>query len=319
MKALVTGATGFIGSHLTEALLKNGFSVSCLVRNNSNLRYIEGLNVSLLKGDCSDPESLKGIQGFDYVFHLAGLTKAADEQESYIANEKGTENIVNAVLRNNPKLKRFVYISSLAAAGPSPDGHPVSEDAQEKPVSVYGKTKLGGEQHVKGMKGKMPFTILRPSAIYGPRDGDLLVFFRMVKFGLIPYWGKSYYSFLYVDDLVNGIILSARRDEGEGEVFYMSDGEIYSSDDIIDSISVALQCRPLRLAVPKSAIPIIGVIAGRMKRGSVVNADKLRELRHSHWICSNKKAIENLGFAPRVKIREGAKWTSDWYRIHNWL
>ncbi len=319
MKVLVTGATGFIGSHLVEALVREGFEVTCLTRNTSNLRYLEGLNVSSLVGDCTDTESLSGISGFDYVFHLAGLTKANSEEESRLVNEKGTENIVDAVMRFNPALKRFVYISSLAAAGPSCDGNPLNEECDPRPVSVYGKTKLGGEKFVLGMKGNVPFTIIRPPAVYGPRDKDLLVFFKMVKRGLIPYWGKSFYSFLYVEDLVHGIILSALKAEGEGEIFFMSDGCIYSSDDIVDSISVALQCTPVKVGVPKFVMPLLGTIAEKMKGCSIINPDKIREIRHPNWTCNSSKAREKLGFSPKVKIKEGAKWTADWYRIHNWL
>jgi nucleoside-diphosphate-sugar epimerase len=318
MKAFVTGATGFIGSHLVETLVREGFDVTCLTRSTLSLRYLEGLNVSFLKGDCTDADSLSGIKGFDYVFHLAGLTKAHTEEDSYRTNEKGTENIVNAVMRHDPP-KRFVYLSSLAAAGPSCDGKPLNEEGEAKPVSVYGKTKLGGEKYVIAQKGKMPFTIIRPPAVYGPRDKDLLVFFKMVRSGLIPYWGKSYYSFLYVDDLINGIILSALKEEGEGEIFFMSDGNIYSSDDIIDAISDALQCRPIRVGIPKCVMPFLGAIAEKMQGGGIINPDKIREIKHTHWTCHTTKAMEKLGFSPKVKIKEGAKWTADWYRIHNWL
>ncbi len=319
MKALVTGATGFIGGHLTEALVREGFDVSCLTRSSSNLRYLEGLNVSFMTGDCTDEESLSGVRGFDYVFHLAGLTKAASEEELYLVNQKGTENIVNAVLRFNPGLKRFIYVSSLAAAGPCCDGEPQIEDCEPHPVSAYGKAKLGGERAVLLQKGKMPFSVVRPPAVYGPRDKDLLVFFKMVKSGLIPYWGKSYYSFLYVDDLINGIILSALRDEGEGEIFFMSDGNVYSSDDIIDAISTALQCRPLKVGIPRCVMPVLGALAEKLKGVSIINPDKIKEIRHTHWTCCTTKAKEKLGFSPKVKIKEGAKWTADWYRIHNWL
>lgn len=319
MKALVTGATGFIGSHLVETLIKEGFGVTCLTRCTSNFRYLEGLNVSFMEGDCTDPGSLSGIRGFDYVFHLAGLTKASSEDESYRVNEKGTENIVRAVLRFNPGVRRFVYLSSLAAAGPSTEGKPLKEDLEPNPVSVYGRTKLGGEKFVLEQKGKLPFTIIRPPAVYGPRDRDLLVFFKMIKFGLIPYWGKSYYSFLYVEDLINGIILSALKAEGDGEIFYMSDGNVYSLDYIIDSISQALQCWPIKVVIPKCIMPFLGALTEKMKGCNIINPDKIREIRHTHWACDPTKSMEKLGFSPKVKIKEGAKWTADWYRIHNWL
>jgi nucleoside-diphosphate-sugar epimerase len=269
MRAIVTGATGFIGGHLVEALTRGGFEVTCLTRGASNLRYLEGLNVSLLRGDCTDPESLSGVKDFDYAFHLAGLTKAPSDEEAFRVNEKGTENIVAAVMRQNPGLKRFVYVSSLAAAGPCCKDGPLIEDCEPQPVSVYGRTKLGGEKIVLEQKGKMPFTIIRPPAVYGPRDKDMLVIFKMVKLGLIPYWGKSYYSFLYVDDLVHGIILSALKDEGKDEIFFMSDGGIYSSDDLIAAISQALQCSPIKLGIPKFATPIGRAMRQRRRRNLV--------------------------------------------------
>ncbi|MBI3593036.1 MAG: NAD(P)-dependent oxidoreductase [Nitrospirae bacterium] len=320
MKALVTGATGFIGSHLVDALIRKGFDVTCLVRGASNLQYLEDLNVRLAKGDCVDRESLSdAVKGVDYIFHIAGLTKARCEADSFNANVKGTDNIVRKTLENNPNIKRFVYLSSLAAAGPSCDGNPLKEDCETAPVSVYGKTKLEGERIVYGQRGNMPITIIRPPAVYGPRDKDLLLFFRMVKSGLIPYWGKCYYSFLYVEDLINGIILSALNENAEGEIFFMSDGNIYCTDDIVDAIADAVQRRPIKMSIPRFIMPLIGFISEKAKGVSIINTDKIREMKYSHWICDTSKAVSRLKFEPKVKIKEGARWTADWYRIHQWL
>ncbi|MCL4457221.1 MAG: NAD(P)-dependent oxidoreductase [Nitrospirae bacterium] len=320
MKALVTGATGFIGSHLTAALIREGLDVSCLVRTTSNLRYLEGLNVKLREGDCTDGQSLvDAVKGVDYVFHLAGLTKACSEEDYYNANVKGTENIVRAVSENNPDIKRFVYLSSLAAAGPSRDGTPLKEDCELMPVSLYGKTKLEGEKIVTAHMDKIPVTVIRPPAVYGPRDGDLLVFFKMVKSGIVPYWGKCYYSFLYVEDLINGIIRSALIKEAEGEIFFMADGNIYSTDDIIAAISDALQRRPVKLNMPKFVMPLLGMLSEKLRGVNIINSDKIKEMKHAYWVCDASKAAAKLKFEPKVKIKEGAKWTADWYRIHKWL
>ncbi len=320
MKALITGATGFIGSHLAAALSNNGFEVACLVRNPSNLKYLQDINVRVVKGDCTDRESLdNAVIGADYVFHLAGLTKASSDEDFFNANVKGTENIVNAVIENNPDIKRFVYLSSLAAAGPSCDGKPLKEDCNLRPVSVYGKTKLQGEKIVLAHKKDLPVTIIRPPAVYGPRDRDLLIFFKMVKSGIIPYWGKCYYSFIYIEDLINGIILSVLNRDAEGEIFFVSDGNIYCSDDIIKAISDALQKRPIRLKIPKFIMPLLGFISEKAKGVNIINTDKIKEMRHPYWICDTTKAIEKLGFAPSIKIKEGIKWTADWYRIYQWL
>jgi nucleoside-diphosphate-sugar epimerase len=320
MKALITGATGFIGSHLAGALIREGFDVACLVRNPANLRFLEDINAGIIKGDCTDRGSLAdAVKGVDYVFHLAGLTKACSEADFFNANVKGTENIVQAVLENNSHIKRFVYLSSLAAAGPSCDGRPLKEDSEPAPVSVYGKTKLEGEKIVLAHNKNMPVTVIRPPAVYGPRDRDLLIFFKMVKSGLIPYWGKCYYSFIYVEDLINGIILSALSRDAEGEIFFVSDGNIYSTNDIIEAISDALQRRPIKLNIPRFVMPLLGFISEKTKGVSIINTDKIKEMRHSYWICDATRAAERLKFEPKVKIKEGARWTADWYRIHQWI
>ncbi len=320
MKALVTGATGFIGSHLTEALVKKGFEVICLVRSTSNLKYLEDLNVRLVTGNCSQVESLyEAVSGVDYVFHLAGLTKAGCEADFLSANEKGTGNLLQAVLRKNTAVKRFVYISSLAAAGPSSDGVPLKEDCSALPVSFYGKSKLAGEQLVLNHRDDLPVVVIRPPAVYGPRDKDMLVFFKMVKAGVAPVWGTSHYSFIYIEDLIHGILLSALDKNVGGEIFFMSDGVIYSSDDIINAIADAVQKRPVKFKIPRFIMSVAGLISERFGKSSIINADKIRELKHLNWVCDMSKAAERLKFEPRVKIKEGVRWTADWYRIHQWL
>lgn len=320
MKALVTGATGFIGSHLVEALLLKGFSVTCLVRDASNIRFLDGLNVRLVKGDCADESSLpEAVRGVDYVFHLAGLTKSCSEDGFIRANVTGTGNMIKAVLRNNPDIKRFIHLSSLAAAGPTFEGDLLKEDCEPRPVSIYGKTKLEGEKIVYAQRDKLPVTIIRPPAVYGPRDRDLLVFFKMVKSGLVPYWGKCYYSFLYVEDLINGIILSALSENAAGEIFFMSDGKINTTDDIVDAISEALGKSPVKVNVPGFVMPLLGFLSEKLKGVNIINADKIREMKHSRWTCDHSKAVTTIGFQPKVGINEGARWTADWYRIHQWL
>ncbi|MBZ0157462.1 MAG: SDR family NAD(P)-dependent oxidoreductase [Alphaproteobacteria bacterium] len=320
MKALVTGATGFIGSHLVDSLVRQGFDVSCLVRTTSSVRYLEDLNVRLLHGDCRDAASLPpAVQGVDYVFHLAGITKTCSMDEFFAVNVKGTENIMRAVAAHNPGVRRLVYLSSLAAVGPSPDGRPLREDSKAVPVSVYGKTKREGEEIVFRYRNELPLTVIRPPAVYGPRDRDMLVFFKMVKSGIVPYWGKCYYSFIYVEDLVHGIILSSQSEAAVGEAFFLSDRDIHSTDDIVDAISEAMQKRPLRLLVPRAIMPLLGRMSEKMRGTNIINSDKIREMKYSHWVCDSSKAAERLGFEPKVKIREGARWTADWYRIHQWL
>lgn len=320
MKALITGATGFIGSHLTERLIHSGFEVYCLVRNSSNLRNIEKVDVGKVIGDCTEIESLyKAVKGVDYIFHVAGVTKACKEEDYYNANVKGTENIVNAVLKMNPNIKRFVYLSSLAAVGPSTKGVALTEDSDPNPVSIYGKTKLEGEKIVLRHARTIPVTVIRPPAVYGPRDKDLLVFFRLIKSGVIPYWGKCYYSFLYVKDLVNGIILSALSDRAVGETFFISDGNIYSNDDIINAISLSVMRKPIRLKIPKFVMPAVGYFFEILKGVNIINSDKIREIKYPYWVCDSSKLMRMLGFQPETEVEEGIKETALWYEINKWL
>lgn len=321
MKTLVTGATGFIGSHLVEELLKRGYSVTCLIRKTSNLKWIEGLDVSLAYGDCLEKESLlNAVADFDYIFHLAGLTKAVNEKDFFSVNATGTENLIQTVTEKNPDIKRFVYLSSLAATGPSHNGKPVKETVEPEPVSAYGKSKLEGERIVLRYKNLIPITIIRPPAVYGPRDRDMYIFFKMLKKGIFVYWGKCYYSLLYVDDLVKGIIISAESKTAEGETYYLSDGRMHSNEEIANAISSAVGAKPTRLRIPGLIMPFFAGIGQKFsKKGSIINRDKLRELRHPYWICDSLKAKNELGFVPKVGIKEGVKWTADWYRIHQWL
>jgi len=320
MKALVTGATGFIGSHLCEELVRRGFEVSCLVRETSNLKWIEHLDLKFVIGDCTNIESLLDVVGnFDYIFHLAGLTKSCSEDEFFYINAKGTENLIKTVSERNSELKRFVYMSSLSAAGPSKNGTPLQEDSSPAPVSNYGRSKLEGEKAVLKYKGLLPVTILRPPAVYGPRDKDFLVLFKLIKKGIFPDWGKCYYSMLYVDDLVQGIILSATNREAENNIYFLSDNRFYTNKEIANEISSALNTKVICLRLPKFIMPFCSFIGERTNKQGIINRDKMRELNHSHWICDAKKARKEIGFIPKVGIKEGIKWTADWYRIHRWL
>jgi nucleoside-diphosphate-sugar epimerase len=320
MKALVTGASGFIGSHLCEELIRQGYNVSCLTRGITSNTWIGNLNVRQIKGNCTIGESLLDLpDDFDYIFHLAGLTKACSPDDFFSVNARGTEILVKTVAERNPSVKRFIYVSSLAAVGPSRDGHPVREDTPPSPVSNYGKSKLEGEHAVLRYRDIIPVTILRPPAVYGPRDRDMLVMFQMVKKGFFFDLGKCYYSVLYVNDLVQGILLSAGKMEAIGKIYCLSDGDVHSGGEIIREISSALQVRPRPIKVPKFAMPFFAAISERINKQGIINRDRVEDFRHSHWICDAGKAREEIEFSPKVSMKEGIRWTADWYRMHKWL
>lgn len=320
MKALVTGAAGFIGSHLAEALIKKGYEVTCIARETSDLRWIEHLDLEYIICDLADIESCAGkIRDFDYIFHLAGVTKALSEKDYFLANAVLTRKLVQVAARENPKLKRFIYLSSLAAIGPSNDSAPVREDSAPAPVSIYGKSKLEGEKAVVEFRDRLPVTIIRPPAVYGPRDSDFFVMFKMIKKGIFPYWGKCYYSLLYVEDLIQGIILSAEKKEAEGRTFFLTDEMVYTNEDIAGEICSAIGSKALKVRLPQSFLPFLAFFGQKMDKKGIINADRIRDFRYSHWTCDGGKARNELGFKSKITLREGIKWTADWYKIHRWI
>lgn len=324
MKALITGATGFIGSHLAEKLNKTGYAVSCLVRNRSDLKWLEGMKVTVYEGDCCDRASLKTvIRGFDYIFHCAGLTKASSIRDFDTVNFRGTENVVSVASENNPGLKRFVFLSSLSAFGPALNGKAPDQTMEPHPVSGYGRSKLKGEAAVLSYQHSIPVTILRPSAVYGPRDREFFLLIKMIKSGILPYWGNGSVSLLYIDDLIDCMILASQKDEAEGRTYFVSDGGDYTNDSIIDAIASALSTRVFKLKLPKPILPAIGFFGERISKimgnTSMVNRDKMEELKYSNWVCGNTEVRDELGFDPHISFQQGIQWTIDWYRTHKWL
>jgi nucleoside-diphosphate-sugar epimerase len=320
MKALVTGAAGFVGSHLAEALIEKGYVVTCLARKTSSLKWIEHLDLKYLRCDLAEIESCaKEIRGFDVIFHTAGLTKTVNEKDFFAVNAECTRKLLKVVADNNPGLKRFIYVSSLAAAGPSGEGRPIDENVLPSPVSSYGKSKLEGELAVLEYGARFPVTIVRPSAVYGPRDRDFFLLFSSVKKGFFPYWGRCYYSLIYVDDLIQGIIVAAEKKEGEGRTFFLADETVYTNDDIIQEISAALGCRAAKVRMPRGLMPLVAYLGEKVNKKGIINRDKAKEARYSNWTCDVGRAREELGFKAKITLREGIKWTADWYKIHRWL
>jgi len=319
---LVTGGTGFIGSHLVEALIRRGYEVSCLVRRTSNLRWIKDLEVRLLYGDCTEKDTLKGmVKGLDYIYHLAGITKAISDDIYFRENALGTENVIKTAVEEEPGLKKFIYLSSLAAFGPSPDGRLPKEDETPHPVSIYGRSKLLGEEAILRHKKGLPVVILRPTVVYGPRDRDIYFFFKLIKKGIIPLWGgRRFLSLLYVGDLVDGIISAAERGEG---IYFLSDGNIYSVDAVTETIANTLGVKALKIRIPEPLLFMVALSSeGYYKitgRPPLINREKIKEAVQRYWICDNSKAGKELGFKPRVSLVDGITRTAQWYRDHGWL
>lgn len=333
MKALVTGASGFIGSGLVEELSSSGFEPFALMRNSSSDRHLKGLQYTRASGDLSDIESLKkSVAGVDYVFHLAGTTAAPNREEYFKHNAQGTKNLAEAVAAANPRLKRFIYVSSLAASGPAQKLSPKTELDSDQPISAYGESKRQGEIELLRFKDQFPVTIIRPPMVYGPKDRGVFVIFQTVSKKVMPLLrgatpdGHKHYSLIHVQDLVRGIVQSAQTpgvNLPSGEIFYLAGDEIVTYEGLMQIMADHMGLKPFKFFVPPIAMlaaaygmSALGKITGR---NYPLNIDKLNEVRPDYWICSNSKARDQLGFTPQFDLRDGLGQTLGWYKEHQWL
>jgi nucleoside-diphosphate-sugar epimerase len=315
-RVLVTGATGFIGSHLVDELLWKGCAVTALIRTNSDLRWLRGKRIEFLEGDLLEKKKLPSLKGFVYIFHLGEEPTSLHRRGFYRASLKGTERLIAAAQKVRG-LKRFVYLSSQAAAGPAPPERPQTEEDPPMPVSPYGKSKLLREEAVLSCRDKVPVTVLRPCPTYGPRDAYLFEYFKAISRGHFPMLGKEpiSLSFCYVEDLIQALMLSITRDHPSGEVFFISDGEKYALDFFADVVSSALQVKLHKIHIPLWAARFYAAAAD----GWGIVRGKRAQAGERNWVCDITKAKKTLGFRPRFRLEAGLKVTIRWYRDKGWL
>lgn len=326
MRALVTGATGFIGSHLVEALVKNRWTVRCLLRSSSNLRWLDGLPLEFVRGDYFDQNSLESpLKDVDYIFHAAGLTKAKTKEEYYRANHLVTKNLLEAAKKFSPKIRRFLHVSSLACIGPSSDGSPVDESAPFHPITTYGKSKMEAELECQRCMGELPITIVRPAAVYGPRDTDIYEFFRNVSWGILPTIGFTdrLVSLVHVRDVVQTMILAAQNNQSLGEVYFVSNEKPASWIEVGTLTAKAMNRKVVRVPVPKTFVFVVAAFAefGALfsSKPALINLEKAKDIVQSGWVCSVAKAKGELGYEQKVSLEDGIRETVAWYKDNGWL
>ena len=326
MRALVTGASGFVGSHLAERLVREGWQVKCLLRSTSSPVWLHGLPVEVVTDDLVAPKDLsRAVSDVDVVFHAAGVTKACRAREYYDGNLRATCNLLDACLHGGQGRIRFIHVSSLAAAGPSPGGRPRTEEDPPCPVSWYGRSKLLAEEAVGRSNSGVAATIIRPPIVYGPRDRDFLQCFQSVAMGfhLVPGKGVQRITLVHVADLVEGILLAASSERALGQTYFMSGNEECDWLTVGEMLREVLHCRAVTLPMPRGFMRILGACGSFLSmvtgKAFVLNTDKMREGIQANWLCSNRKAGEELGFRPAVGLREGMASCALWYREAGWL
>jgi dihydroflavonol-4-reductase len=324
--ALVTGASGFVGSHLVEHLLARGNRVRCLVRKTSKLKYISQDGLEMAYGGLDNNTDWNAaLAGVDTIYHVAGLTFARRPQDYFTVNHRGTETLVAAALARRANIRKFIYISSLAAVGPSPDGQPVNETCETRPISPYGRSKLLGEEAVRATTDLLDVTIVRPPAVYGPRDYAIYEFFKAIARGVAPRIGRAdmSVSLVHVQDLVEGIVLAAENQASSGRTYFISSDMGYSVKAINELLMRILGRRARSIAIPRTLAYTMAfaaeAVSAVLKRPPVINRDKVRDLSQSCWVCSIDAAKRDLGYSQKISLEAGLRDTYQWYLKEGWL
>ncbi len=324
--AVVTGANGFVGSHLVDLLLSKNFSVKCITRKSSNLRWLEGKSVEIFNCGLFDKEGLKkAFAGAEYIFHVAGVVKSKKPQGYFEGNVETTRNLLEVALEFKSTIKKFLVVSSQTASGPSLNGKPVDENSNCSPITTYGRSKLAEEELAKSYMDRLPITICRAPAVFGERDTEIFIFFRTFNSGLMTKigFGKKQISIIHAVDLVNGFYLAAVSEKSAGQIYFISSEKYYTWDDIIGITSKVLKKKPITINVPHAVVFFIAAIAQFFallsKKPATLNIEKAKDITQKEWTCDTTKAVNDLGYHQNISLEEGIKRTCDWYKEMKWF
>jgi dihydroflavonol-4-reductase len=273
-----------------------------------------------------DKEGLReAFKDVNYIFHVAGVVKAKDEEGYFKGNVEATRVLLEAAAEVKEQIKKFVVVSSQTVSGPAIDRKPVTEDMQPNPLTTYARSKLKQEQLALSYKDIFPVTICRAPAIFGERDTEIFIYFQVFNRGLTTMIGfdKKELSLLHVADLAEGLYLAAISDKSNGEIYFISSEKFYNWDEVGEITSKVLGRRAFRIRIPHFIVFIIAAFAQFFamfsSKPATLNIEKAKDLTQRFWICDTSKAMRELGYRQKVSIEEGIKRTCEWYKLMKWI
>ncbi len=322
MNVLVTGATGFVGSHLVEALCRRGDQVTALARSAAKAAALAPLGVRVVPGDLGDTASLdRAVAGQDIIYHVAGLVAARDEAEFLRANRDGTASLLASASRAGSA--RFVLVSSMAAGGPSQPGRPLTGTESPHPVTAYGRSKLAAEVAVTA--GALPWVIVRPPTVYGPRDREVLKVFRMVRLGVAPVFGdgSQQLSAVHGGDLAGALVAAATAPSAAGKIYYACHPEIATSAQLVRAVGAAMSRRVALVPVPstlgRALLAVTEASARLVGQTTILTRDKANEFFQAAWTGDPGPLTRDTGWRATHDLASGMADTYRWYRTAGWL
>jgi len=319
LKTLVTGGTGFIGSHLCEALIERGHHVTLLVRPDDDTSLVDALPLTRAIGDVTDKGSLaEAVRDVDCVFHLAAVLGSPDPETYYRVNGDGTRDLAQACLESHRPPRRFLLASSIAAMGPSGKHKTYNEETPCRPLSDYGKSKWQAEQELHRLDGRLPWTIVRLPLVYGPRSkGGLFPLMRVVKKGIKLRMGDGQTNVAYVGDIVDGMIAAIESTNTIGQTYLIGESPPYSWKEIMDAMAKSMNRRAISIRLPFHLLylisPISMAIGWLRRRRPFLHLRNVAYLRHRYWRVDTRKAERDFGYISRHRLADGLALTARWY------
>lgn len=327
-KILITGASGFVGSFLVEEAIKRGLETYAGVRKTSSRKYLKDERIRFFTMDFSMEADLKeqmSTTQFDYIVHCAGVTKADNKEGFFKYNFELTKTFVEIVQEVQPSVEKFIYVSSLASYGPA-DNHPtdiVLESNTPHPIDTYGESKLATEKWLQQQES-FPYLIFRPTAVYGPREQEIFIFFKTFKKGIEGHIGRTPQkaTFIYVKDLAR-LILDASLSTHQQKAYFVSDGNHYPTQELGRIARKVLKKKPVQINIPIGIVQLIaainegvGRITGKMPP---LNLEKVKILKSKNWQCDIQPLKNDFNFAPAYDLEKGVTEALTWYLENKWL